>query len=375
MSFLSEVVTIYKFFKKTPPAEKRIVFYAEHAGYYPYFEGLINELTTRYQETISYITSDPRDPILTANNSHLRTFYLNSLLSFFMRLVDARVFVMTLTDLNQFHLKRSYNLVHYVYAFHALVSTTMIYREGSFDYYDTIFCTGQHQVQEIRRYEELKNLKQKKLVEAGYYRLERIYADYKKRLFLSQPKSKKIVLIAPSWGDKNIFEFCGEELVNLLLRAGYTVIARPHPETIKRSPKLINQLELKFSNNTEFTLERSVAGDDSLLKADVLISDWSGIFLEYAFGTERPVLFIDVPPKVKNPRFKEIGIEPLELTLRPKVGVIISPDNLHSIPEVLEQLINRKDHFRDTIIELRNKYVFSFGQSSKIGAQYIMNLF
>lgn len=121
-------------------------------------------------------------------------------------------------------------------------------------------------------------------------------------------------------------------------------------------------------------MEKSVAGDDSLLKADVLISDCSGIFFEYAFGTERPVLFIDVPPKVKNPRFREVGMEPLELVLRPKVGVIVSPDNIHSIPKVLEELIARKDSFRKNIIELRNKHVFAFGESSKIGAQYILNL-
>lgn len=374
MSFFSEVKTVYQFFQKTPLSEKRIVFYAEHAGYYPYFEGLINELTIRHKATVSYITSDPRDPVLTVDNSYLRPFYINTLLPFFMRLVDAKVFVMTLTDLNHFHLKRSCNPVHYVYVFHALVSTTMAYREGSFDYYDTVFCAGPHQIEEIRRYEELKKLKQKKLVEAGYYRLERIYEAYKKRSFSSRPGSKKTVLIAPSWGKSNIFEFCGEELIAILLRAGYSVIARPHPETIKRTPELISRLESQFSNHREFTLEKSVAGDDSLLKADVLISDCSGIFFEYAFGTERPVLFIDVPPKVKNPRFKEVGIQPLELALRPKVGVIISPDILRTVPKVLEELIASKDSFQKTIIELRNKHVFAFGESSKIGAQYILNL-
>ena len=374
MSFFSEIRAIYRFFKKTPPSEKRIVFYAEHAGYYSYFEGLINELTARYREIITYITSDPCDPVLTFKNPRLRPFFINKLLPFFMRLVNSKLFVMTLTDLNQFYLKRSYNPVHYVYVFHALVSTTMAYREGSFDHYDTIFCVGPHQVEEIRRYEKLKNLTPKTLVEAGYYRLERIRAAYKQKMLLSRQESKKTVLVAPSWGEKNIFEFCGEQLISILLRSGYAVIARPHPETVKRSPKLIDQLESEFGAHSQFTLEKSVASDESLLKADVLISDCSGIFLEYAFGTERPVLFIDVPPKVKNSRFREIGIEPLELTLRPKVGIIVSPDNMRSIPEVLEELIAGKDSFRKTIIELRNKHVFAFGESSKIGAQHIMDL-
>ncbi len=49
--------------------------------------------------------------------------------------------------------------------------------------------------------------------------------------------------------------------------------------------------------------------DDSLLRADVLICDISGIALEYVFGTERPVLFLDVPLKIHNPRFKELEKE------------------------------------------------------------------
>ena len=99
-------------------------------------------------------------------------------------------------------------------------------------------------------------------------------------------------LIAPSWGVANILESCGERLVELLLKAGYEVIVRPHPETIKRSPDLVAEFASRYGNDPGFTLEMSVAGDSSLIRADVLISDYSGIVLEYAFGTERPVFSI-----------------------------------------------------------------------------------
>ena len=32
-----------------------------------------------------------------------------------------------------------------------------------------------------------------------------------------------------------------------------------------------------------------------------MVSDWSGVAMEFAFGLERPVLFIDVPRKTNNP--------------------------------------------------------------------------
>ncbi len=372
---LKEIADFRRFFWRTLEAEKEIVFYAEHEGYYPYFEGLIKKLMGEYNRTFCYITSDPDDPVLQRLESRIKTFYLNKLLPLFMALVNCSIFVMTLTDLNQFHIKRSLNAVHYVYVFHSLVSTHMMYRHGAFDHYDSILCGGPHQVEEIRRYEELNKLPPKRLPEAGYYRLERIYNAYQK--YSSEkpsPVTKETILIAPSWGAANVIESCGEHLIELLLEAGYTVIVRPHPETVRRSPGLLALFASKFGHNPHFTLETSVATDDSLLRADVLICDCSGVSLEYAFGTERPVLFLDVPVKVKNQRFKELGIEPLELALRSEIGVVVPPEKLDTVPRVISELVANRAVYQKRIAKLRKQNVYAFGHSSDIGARCITNL-
>ncbi len=372
---LREIADSYRFFREIPKTEKMIVFYAEHKGYYPNFEGLIEELIGKYEQTLCYITSDPNDPILQTSELRIRTFYLNKLLPFFMVFINCKVFVMTLTDLNQSYLKRSINPVHYVYVFHALVSTHMMYRYGAFDHYDAILCVGPHHVREIRKCEELNSLPPKRLVEAGYYRLERIYREYQKYSRKeSSSGDKRTVLIAPSWGTDNVLESCGERLADILLKAGYEVIVRPHPETGRRSPELMTLFDSKFGRNPNFTLERSVATDDSLLRADVLICDCSGIALEYAFGTERPVLFLDVPIKIQNRRFEELGIEPLELLLRSEIGVIVSRERLGTVPGVISNLVANSGAYRKRIVELRDQNVYAFGRSSEIGAQYIIDL-
>ena len=371
---LQELRDYRRFSRKTPASEKQIVFYAEHEGYFSSFEGIIRELHECYGQTAAYITSNPRDPVLKTSPPGIQAFYINKLLPFFMAFVDCRVFVMTMPDLNQYHIKRSSNPVHYLYIFHALVSTHMVYRLGAFDHYDSILCVGPHQIKEIRRHEELTNLPPKELVEAGYYRLERIYRAYRQYSPLKVPSGdRKTVLVAPSWGDENIFESCGERLISILLGSGYEVIARPHPETVRRNPDLIKALNTTFSKNPDFTLELSVATDDSLLRADVLISDYSGITIEYAFGTERPVLYLEVPPKVKNERFEELGLDPLELSLRSELGLVVSPHELESVPEVVSRLIAEKKKYKKRIAELREKNVYAFGRSSEIGARYIMD--
>ncbi|MFC1504870.1 hypothetical protein ACFL6D_05590, partial [Spirochaetota bacterium] len=98
------------------------------------------------------------------------------------------------------------------------------------------------------------------------------------------------------------------------------------------------------------------------------------VVLEYAFGTERPVLFIDVPFQVRNERYKDYGLEVFELSIRKMIGEIISPDNLEKVPEVIEKLIIEKDKYKNSIKKLRENSIFSFGRSSEAGAEHIMGL-
>ena len=343
---IKEIINLAK--KKEP-----IVFYAEHGDYYPCLEGLVKRLGNA-----SYITSDSTDSALLTPGA----FYLNKLFPLFAAFTNCKVMVMTMPDLNQFHIRRSINPVHYVYVFHSPVSTHMIYKFGAFDHYDSILCVGPHQVKEIRRCEELYGLKPKKLIEAGYSKLEGLYEAYKKH---DKKDNRTTVLVAPTWGATNLMEICGQGLLEILLRSGYRVILRLHPETVKRH---------QFIRQNGIIMETSVANMDSLVEADVLITDWSGVGIEYAFGTERPVIYIDTPPKVRNPRYGELGIEPVESYLRNKIGVVVPPAEIGNIASVIDSLLESREKYRKRIIELRDNYVFNFGKASDVGADYIKGL-
>lgn len=134
-----------------------------------------------------------------------------------------------------------------------------------------------------------------------------------------------------------MIESCGEQLIELLLAHSYRVILRPHHETVKQDPELLAKMDERFAG-PDFTLEQSVESDDSIFKSDFLVSDVSGISLEYAFGTERPVIFMDVPRKVRNEEYEQIGIEPLEISIREKIGVVVNRAEIDSIPDVLIEL-------------------------------------
>ncbi len=67
--------------------------------------------------------------------------------------------------------------------------------------------------------------------------------------------------------------------------------------------KLVDVKRLVAEQDRRFQLETNIATNDSFCAADLMISDWSGAALEFAFATERPGLFVDVPRKVNNPDY------------------------------------------------------------------------
>jgi len=368
-------------FNKLDLDERSIVFYSESSVIlYPYVEEIIRELQNRNQK-ICYVTSSKDDPILKNENKNIKVFYIGDSeiekMKFFLRL-KVRVLIMTMPDLGSYHVKRSKVFpVHYVYVFHTPASTHMVFQRSAFDQFDSIFCVGQYHVQEIRATEQLYNLKQKNLVECGYGLLDKLIRSRsslpQQQNFLSK-NNKKNVLIAPSWGKQNLLESTGIELIKILLDAGYHVTVRPHPMTVKKSSKLIKQIKEKFEKNPDFLLDTNASSFEQLFSSYALITDWSGIGHEYAFVCERPVIYVDVPKKAWNKEYEKIGLEPFEISIRDKIGEIVSIQNIESIPERIEFLYGHVTEFKSKIEKIRNDAVFNIGKSGQVAADEIIRI-
>ena len=359
--------------------ERSIVFYSESSVIlYPYVEEIINELEKRDQK-ICYVTSSKNDPIFKNENKKIKSFYIGDgsvKYKFFWEL-KAKVVIMTMPDLENHWIKRSIVFpVNYIYLFHSMNSTHMAFQKDAFDRFDTIFCVGQYQIQEIRATEQLYNLKQKKLVGCGYGLLDKLLKSrpsHSQENFLSKNNKKKI-LIAPSWGKQNLLETVGIDLVKILLDAGYHVTVRPHPMTIKKSPKLIKQIKEKFEKNPDFLLDTNTSSFEQLFSSYALITDWSGIGHEYAFVCERPVIYVDDPKIPHNQEYEKIHLVPFEISIRDKIGELISIQNLESIPERIEFLYGHVTEFKSKIEKIRNDAVFNIGKSGQVAADEIIRI-
>ena len=358
--------------------ERSIVFYSEDISSFVHFEQIIHELTEKMGCQICYVTSAKDDPILTSQNKRIKAFYIGHgaiRTKFFMEL-KAEVLVMTMPNLETYFIKRSKVYpVHYVYVFHSIVSTHTIYRKGAFDHFDSIFCVGPHHVEEISATESVYNLKHKNLVKYGYGLLDNLQTNKSmKNQQRCTEDGKKKILVAPSWGKNGLLETKGLELVKILLDGGYHVTVRPHPMTIRKWSKTIKAIENEFKSNANFEIEKDVSTFESLYSAYGLISDWSGIAIEYAFACELPVLYIDGSPKINNSSYDKISCEALEITIRNLIGKVISPNELESLPKIIESTYENIDNFKTKIQEVRDKTVFNLGESGMNGAQEIVKI-
>ena len=367
-----------KRFQKLDKKDRSIVFYLENEQSFIIFKPIVEKLTQEYNMKICYVTSSKTDPMLTHNDKNILPFYIGdgvACVSFFVNL-KATIMIMTTPDLETFHIKRSKVFpVHYIYVFHSMKSAYTGLRKEAFDNFDTIFCVGQYQIQEIRAVEKLYNLKQKNLIGCGYGLLDellKIGYSLKQPNYLSKNGKKKI-LIAPSWGKQNLLETTGLELVKILLDANYHVTIRLHPMTIKEWPKTIKKIKTEFEKNPDFLLETNTSSFDELFSSYGLITDWSGIGYEYAFVCERPVIYFGVPQKTDS-LYEKINIVPFEISIRDKIGEIISNQNLEKLPEKIESLYGQINDFKGKIQKIRDSTISNIGKSGHVAANEIIRI-
>ena len=355
-----------------PKNHRQITFYSEGESYWPHLERLLASTLEETDRSVCYLSSSLDDPGLRVEHRRLKTFFIGMgfVRDYLFQNIDTDMMVMTMPDLQNFQVKRSRHPVHYVYVPHSLVSLHMVYRQGAFDHYDTIACAGPHHVQEMQAIVKNHNLPPKNLLSLGYPHLDRLIEEAKTHPRSGQktPSQGKTILVAPSWGSKGIVESgLGHRLVDELLSLGHQVILRPHPQTIRFASKQVAIIVQQHKGNPAFTFESSVVGQESLHQSDMMVSDWSGAAIEYAFALEKPVIFCDVPRKVNNPDYQEIDQEPIEVSIREKIGTIW--DGVSPLAEVMDLCVQKSQGDWQA---LRKVSVFNQGRADEVFKQFLI---
>ena len=349
---------------KLPANYRKIIFYSEGKSYWPIFSGIIKIILKMSDLNIVYVTSDKNDPAFNNENRRFKVYLTDEkyVRRWLFANLNANLVVMTMPDLNKNNFIRSNYKVHYLYIQHGLVSLHMAYRYGAFDYFDSIFCAGPHHLNEIKIIEKKYNLPRKKLYKHGYARVDLLLSNRKK---LNSKTKIKCILFAPTWGEKASIETgVANHLIEKILSLGFKIIFRPHPETYKLSYSKIKKIIIKYSQYKNFFYDKNISSMESYISSDIMITDWSGSAIEYSLALKKPVIFLDLPKKINNQKYLDIGIQPIEVSIREKIGIVVN------IKDITYELITSLETKKINI----NNIVYNLGNSDHYGAKYILEI-
>lgn len=278
--------------------------------------------------------------------------------------IEAALLVTTTPQIDVMTFRRSKRVQHFAMVQHALGECRYV-RPFAYDYFDSVLCCGPILKANIRKMEEIRDSQRKELFETGLSHYEPLLERAESS---SLEGSDVVVLVAPSWGPLSMFESFGVDFVEAI-SARFQVVIRPHPQMRVSQPELYSQiLQLE---GVEVDTARTPS--DAMSRADVLLSDISGISHEFAFIYERPVVVVDQKEELGGLEGEVLGGDS-ELKLRCQDFIVpVPPSEINNIADHLERAL--ATHSAERIREIRSELVYEFGTASTRAAEQLISIY
>ncbi len=320
--------------KQTGSERQPIVIFAESKRYRNVFASICDELERRGKDTV-YLTASEDDPIFNRKYEHIRCECIGEGNKAFAKLnmLKADVLLSTTPGLGVYQWKRSKDVKWYVHIPH-MSNDIVLYRMFGLDYYDAILLSGDYQEKQIRTLESLRKLPEKELRLVGMTYMDEMRARLDRAEPL--PPHPVTVLLAPSWGKSAILKRFGAGIIEALLKTGYHVIVRPHPQSFTSEKELIEGLMNRFPDGEQLEWNRDSDNFEVLRRADILISDFSGVVFDFALVFDRPVIYADT--SFDKAPYDACWLEEELWTFEtlPKIGAKLTEDKLDSLKELID---------------------------------------
>lgn len=345
------------------------VIFSDDKRYWKIFEPICREMEKQGKE-ILYITASPDDPAIKSEYKNLKVECIQNENKLFTRLnyINAGIVLSTTPGLDVYQWKRSKDVLYYVHIPHAASEITL-YRMFGIDYYDAILLSGDYQINDVRALEELRNLPQKELIKVGIP-----YMDEMAKRMENAPaitEHERTVLLAPSWGDNAIFGVYGGKIIELLLKTGYHVIVRPHPQSFTSEKDMLEKLMNEYPESEQLEWNRDTDNFEVLRRSDILISDFSGVIFDFVLIHNKPVIYT-------NPNF-DLGVydawwlkTPLwTLSALPRIGCELTEESMNNIKDVIDTCLT-DSHYSEGIQTVKSETWANIGNSATLVADYLI---
>lgn len=346
-----------------------LAIFSDDKRYWSVFEPICRELDKRGQDVV-YLTASEDDPALKCSYPHVKAEFIGSGNKAFTRLnfLKATILLSTTPGLDVYQWKRSRDIKFYVHIPHAASDITM-YRMFGIDYYDAIMLSGDYQMDDVRKLEQLRGLPAKELVKVGIPYMDEMAKRYAS--VGAAPAHQRTVLLAPSWGASAIFGVYGGKIIDVLLKTGYHVIVRPHPQSLKSEKEMIDKLMSEYPDSDQLEWNRDLDNFEVLRRSDILISDFSGVIFDFSLIYDKPIIYTD-------PNF-DLGVydawwlnQPLwTQSALPRLGLMLTEENMDNLKDLIDSCIDDQ-RFAQSRHAVKNETWAHPGEGAKLATDYLL---
>ncbi|MBE6794502.1 MAG: CDP-glycerol--glycerophosphate glycerophosphotransferase [Ruminococcaceae bacterium] len=356
---------------KVDAANQKIpyVIFSDSKRYWSIFEPICREMHKRGKEIV-YITASPDDPALSCKYPNVKAECIENQNKLFTRLnfLNAAIVLSTTPGLDVYQWKRSKEVKYYVHIPHAANDITL-YRMFGIDYYDAILLSGDYQIEDIRSLEKSRELPEKELLKVGIP-----YMDEMAKRLEENPDTAshpRTVLLAPSWGPSAIFGVYGSKIIDTLLKTGYHIIIRPHPQSFTSEKELMDKFMSEYPESEQLEWNRDNDNFEVLKRSDILISDFSGVTFDFSLVYNKPIIYTD--PKIDVSVYDAWWLDkPLwTASALPRIGKELTDDNMENLKELIDSCIEDSKYTKSRA-EVKSETWAYPGESASRVAEYLI---
>ena len=358
-----------------PTGGPSLLIYSEGKNYWGTFRPIVETLIER-KVPFRYWTQDIHDPALLIDNEYMDSRYIGGESRSWFKLNNAQSDIMLATTPNigtpGYPVSRSPRVGRLVHVWHSIGDFAYAwYHKGGLDCYDEVLTAGTYMDAQIRLLEQKRGLPEKKLTPCGVPYLDGMFAKVREASGDATATDGRTILVAPSWGSKGCLTVYGVDFIADLARAGFSVIVRPHPQSLKVEKELFDSFKDRLAAFPNVSWDEGVDGSASMRKADLLISDTSSVRMDFALLYERPVITLEMPLADLS-EYEYDELKPLldQSTMELEIGSRVGKADISRMPEVVEATLAA--HSDRDFAAIRNKYVAHFGRSGEAVAEYLI---
>lgn len=339
LNFFLDIISYIKF--KFVEKNYTTGFFCENIFIYNYLEPyILNKIKKKKLLIISF------EPIENKNKNKISIFIFRN--NFIRELVfltlNLKYLYSSTPDLeNSLFKKSKFSKCKYIYLQHSPVSLNLIYRENAFDAFDALQTISKYQSSEFKEIKNIRSLKTRN------FKSKYLFTEAAKKKLSNNLNIEFEVLIAPSW-NTNFYKLnCHKTLHQLLTKKNISYKLRPHPMSFKKKEITMDDLNLININ-----LDTNKNINFNCFK--YLISDWSGIFIEYSLIHLKKSYLINTPKKDKVMKYEKFQNVPVEIRLREVFSYTFEVDQLDELLNKINsyninQNLNNKD---ENLIDIIN---------------------